>query len=94
MKKWRILFLIIIVFLAGSGILARLFSLQILQHDYYIKRAEGQHGFYKTLYPQRGEIFMQDLSVSRRNGEDAYCSLAINKDFEEIYIIPQKIQKF
>ena len=93
MKKWRILFLIIIVFLAGSGILARLFSLQILQHDYYIKRAEGQHGFYKTLYPQRGEIFMQDLSVSRRNGEDAYCSLAINKDFEEIYIIPQKIQK-
>jgi len=93
MKKWRILFLIIIVFIAGSGVLTRLFYLQILQHDYYIKRAEGQHGFYKTLYPQRGEIFMQDLSVSRRNGEDAYCSLAINKEFEEIYIVPKEIQK-
>lgn len=92
MKKWRILLLIIIVFIAGSGVLTRLFYLQIIQHDYYIKRAEGQHGFYKTLYPQRGEIFMQDLSVSRRNGEDAYCSLAINKEFEEIYIVPQKIQ--
>ena len=93
MKKWRILFLIIIVFIAGSGVLARLFSLQILQYDHYIKVAEGQHGFYKTLYPHRGEIFMQDLSVSKRSGKDAYCSLAINKDFEEIYIIPKKIQE-
>jgi len=93
MKKWRILFLIIIVFIAGSVVLARLFSLQILQYDHYIKVAEGQHGFYKTLYPHRGEIFMQDLSVSRRSGEDAYCLLAINKDFEEIYIIPKKIQE-
>ena len=93
MKKWRILFLIIIVFIIGSGVLARLFSLQILQYDNYIKIAEGQHGFYKTLYPHRGEIFMQDLSVSRRSNEDAYCPLAINKDFEEIYIVPKKIQK-
>jgi len=93
MKRWRILFLIIIVFVIGSGVLARLFSLQILQYDDYIKVAEGQHGFYKTLYPHRGEIFMQDLSVSKRNSENAYCSLAINKDFEEIYIVPKKIQK-
>ncbi len=92
MKRWRILFLIIIVFIVGSGVLARLFSLQILQYDDYIKVAEGQHGFYKTLYPHRGEIFMQDLSVSKRNNEDAYCLLAINKDFEEIYIVPKKIQ--
>jgi len=93
MKKWRILFLIIIVFIVGSVVLARLFSLQILQYDHYIKIAEGQHGFYKTLYPHRGEIFMQDLSISRRSNEDAYCPLAINKDFEEVYIIPKKIQE-
>ena len=92
MKKWRIVFLLIFVFVAGGCVLARLFSLQILQNQKYIEAAEGQHGFYKTLFPHRGEIFMQDLSVGRRSNEETHCSLAINKDFEEIYIIPEKLQ--
>jgi len=93
MKKWRIIFLIVVVFIASSGVIARLFSLQILQYEKYIEAAEGQHGFYKTLFPHRGEIFMKDLSVSKRSPDDFYCSLATNKDFEEIYIVPKKIQE-
>ena len=83
--------LIIIVFVAGGGILGRLFSLQILQYDYYSDLAQGQHGIYKKLFPQRGEIFIQDLSENRRNEQKNYYPLAINREFYQVYIIPKNI---
>jgi len=91
MSKWRISFLIIIIFFLGSGVLARLFSLQILQHDVYSQLAQDQHQLYQTLFPERGEIFLQDLSVSRRNDIDQYYPLAINKEFRQIYLVPKDI---
>jgi len=106
MNQWRIYILIIIVFVVGSGILARLFSLQILQYDYYSVLAQDQHGLDKILFPQRGEIFIQDLSDSRRTprqspegeradklgtGQENYYPLAINKEFYQVYIIPKDI---
>lgn len=83
MKQWRISLLIIIIFLIGGGILTRLFSLQILQYNYYSALAQGQHQIYTELFPQRGEIFIQDLS--------GYYPLAINKEFYQVYIIPKDI---
>jgi len=83
MKNWRIHFFIIIVVFFGFGVLARLFTLQIIQYDNYYALAQGQHQFYKTLFPARGEIFIQDLSGKQRDGEDHYCPLAVNKNFRE-----------
>jgi len=91
MSKWRISFLIIIIFFLGSGILARLFSLQILQHNVYSQLAQDQHQLYQTLFPERGEIFLQDLSVSRRSNTDQYYPLAINKEFHQVYLVPKDI---
>jgi cell division protein FtsI/penicillin-binding protein 2 len=91
MDRWRIYVAIIVVFLLGGGILARLFSLQILQYDYYSALAQGQHQLYKKLFPQRGEILMQDLSASRWAKQEPYYPLAINKEFQQVYIIPRDI---
>jgi cell division protein FtsI/penicillin-binding protein 2 len=103
-SQWRISVLIIIVFVVGSGILARLFSLQILQYDYYNVLAQDQHEIYTELFPQRGEIFIQDLSDSQRTrrhlseataagqaNQENYYPLAINKEFYQVYIIPKDI---
>ena len=91
MKYGRIYFLLFVVLLLGSGVLARLFSLQILQYDYYNALAQGQQQIYEELFPKRGEILMQDLSVKRRTGQDKYYPLAINKEFQQVYIVPKNI---
>ncbi len=91
-SNWRIYFLITIIFLLGSGVFARLFILQILQYDNYYALAQGQHKLYATLFPQRGEIFMQDLSSQQRE-EDHHCPLAVNKEFQRIYLVPQDINE-
>ncbi len=41
-------------------IVARLFFIQILQHDYWIERAAAQHTLQYTLRAERGEIYMLD----------------------------------
>lgn len=90
-KDWRIYSLIIIIFLTGSGVLTRLFSLQIFQYDYYSAWAQDQQQLYQKLFPQRGEVFIQDLSVKKRNGQNHYYPLAINKEFEQVYAVPKDI---
>jgi len=91
MKHWRIYFLMIVIFFLGSGILARLFSLQILKYDHYSVLAQDQQQFYATLFPQRGEIFMQDLSNQQRDGQEYRRPLAINKEFQQVYLVPKDI---
>jgi len=91
MKFWRIYLLAIIVFVAGSGIFARLFFLQVLRYDHYSALAQDRQEFYKELFPKRGEIFMQDLSAKRRGGEEQYYPLAVNKEFQQAYLIPKDI---
>ena len=91
MKHWRIYFLMTIVFLLSGGVLARLFILQIIQYDYYAALAQGQHQLYETLFPERGEIFMQDLASKQRDGKDHYCPLAINKKFQRVYLVPNDV---
>lgn len=91
MEQRRIYVLMVVVVLLGSGVLTRLFSLQILQHGYYRDLAQNQHQLYKTLFPQRGEIFLRDLSLDRRDGEKHYYPLAINKEFQQVYLVPKDL---
>ena len=87
----RLLFLLIVIFLLGGGVLSRLFFLQVLQYDQWSAAAKGQQQFYQTLFPKRGEIMMQDLSVARREGKEEYYPLAANKEFQQVYLIPKDI---
>ena len=90
-KYWRIYLLMIGIFVLSGWALTRLFILQILRYDYYCDLAQGQHQLYKTLFPQRGEIFMQDLSGKQRDEENHYYPLAINKEFQRVYLVPNDI---
>ena len=91
MNHWRIYTLMIVIFLLGGWVLSKLFFLQILEYDYYSALAQDQHQLYATLFPQRGEIFMQDLSAQQRDGQEHLSPLAINKEFQQVYLVPKDI---
>lgn len=91
-SNWRLLFLLFLFLLLGVGVASRLFFLQILQHDYYSKITEDRNQLYQTLFPDRGEVFMQDLAVSRK-GQDKYYPLAVNKEFKQVYLVPKDISE-
>lgn len=57
----------------------RLFTLMILQHSFYTALASGSQDMYESLFPKRGEIFLES-----ENAEDLF-PLAINRDFYTVY---------
>lgn len=83
--QWRLYLVIIIIVFIGGTLIARLFSLQILQYEFYSDLARNQIQFYQQLFPQRGEILIQDLS------DHQYYPIAVNKEFEHIYAVPRLI---
>ena len=50
----------IILFAAVTVILARLFVIQIIEHDAWVARAEDEHIVQSTIKAKRGEIYMMD----------------------------------
>ncbi|MDP2895512.1 MAG: hypothetical protein Q8Q12_03005, partial [bacterium] len=55
--------LVLVAFLlCFSGIVVRLFSIQVLQHDYYVSRGKRIYETREIIYPKRG-------SVLDRNGK-------------------------
>lgn len=84
-SNYRLYFLIFFIFFLVSGIAARLFSLQILNHNFYKALAQDQHQFFEKLVPSRGRIFLQDKSAM-------LYPLAINKDYLMVYAVPREIQ--
>ncbi len=92
MHKKRINFAFILMLFLAGGIIARLFVLQVLQYDIYHALAKDQHEFYKILMPERGEILIQDFSQKREDNQSFYTPLATNKDFYQVYLMPNKIR--
>lgn len=64
----------------------RLFSIQVLQHDYFLALASGQQKIYEDLVPERGRIYIED-----RFTKNLY-PLAINKRLTLVYAIPKQVQ--
>jgi cell division protein FtsI/penicillin-binding protein 2 len=67
-------------------IVARLFSIQILQHSLYEALAEGQHAISQLLLPDRGEILAYD------HYSDDPHSVATNLDVNLVFAIPKQIE--
>ena len=44
-------------------LVVRMFSLQVIGYADYKAAAEGEHTFFKKLFPKRGEIFIRELKV-------------------------------
>ena len=73
--------------LAFAGLLiVRLFVLQVLDRNLYRALASEQRGIYRDLYPERGEILMQD---GKGGG---LTPLATNKDLYLVYADPRLIE--
>jgi len=85
----RLLLIMAAIFLVAIAIIVRLFQLQILQHNFYVALASGQHEIYQELLPERGKIYSQDT----RPGNDDLFPVATNKDFYLIYAEPKNIEE-
>ena len=80
----RIRLVSLVIFLFGLILIFRLFSLQVLQHDFYQTAATQKHEVYKDLLPERGSIYV------REDGE--LYPLVTNQDYFLVYAEPNKIE--
>ena len=60
MKRGRVKFLKFCLFAAIFVIIARLFYIQIIQHDFYVAKAADEHVFENKIEATRGKIYMKD----------------------------------
>ncbi|XOB41709.1 MAG: peptidoglycan D,D-transpeptidase FtsI family protein [Candidatus Nealsonbacteria bacterium] len=84
MKRGRINLILILIILFGVAIIGRLFFIQILHCEYWKALAQGQQKFFAQIQGNRGEIFLQ-------NKEGNLYTLALNKNWELVYISPEEI---
>lgn len=77
----RLLFISIIFIIIGFSIIARLTYLQLIQHDFYEKKAQRQFKKIINLPPNRGNIYTQDNYL-----------LATMKTSFSIFIVPKECQ--
>jgi len=76
--------LALVIFFLALLIVLRLFSLQVIQHDFYLALATQKHEVYKDLFPQRGSIYV------REKGE--LYPLVASRDYYLVYAEPSKIE--
>ncbi|MDX9893333.1 MAG: penicillin-binding protein 2 [Patescibacteria group bacterium] len=80
----RIVLVFLFVGLLGILIIGRLFSLQILQHQFYLALASETQEVYKNLFPQRGSIYVRE--------KDQLYPLVTNRDYYLVYAEPVKVK--
>jgi len=91
-KDYRISLLFLFFLAFGVLIVVRMFNLQIMNHDYYIALASGQHEIFQQLYPERGTIYYQDKQgILVRNDDDLY-PVALNKQMNLLYCVPSEVE--
>lgn len=83
MKNSRINIIFLCFLLFASGILTRLFFLQIIKGDFWRALAKGQQTIFKLENPERGSIFFQDkegnLYLVATNKTEYFCYLLLNE---------------
>ena len=85
-KFGNLRFFVIFFFIFGvvGCILARLFYLQVLKHNFYAAMAQDQHGFNEQIVPQRGGIFIQEKN-------DSWHPLAVDRNYQTVFLVPKKV---
>ncbi len=85
LKNFRIYVLVFFVLFVAAIVLFRMYTLQVVAHEYYKDLASGQHKIFEDLIPERGEIFVKD------SGE-GYFPVAVNKKLGLVYAVPREIE--
>ncbi len=95
----RLFFIRGVICLFATVLIIRLFMLQIVGYADYKAAADGEHTFYKKLFPKRGEMFIRgykrdgalDPFLVERNGEKVFPAVT-NHEFTLIYADPRHIE--
>ncbi|MBT4153408.1 MAG: penicillin-binding protein 2 [Candidatus Magasanikbacteria bacterium] len=72
--------------LVGCIIIARLFFLMVINHDYYKQQADGSHGLFVELFPKRGSVFAQSTKTKEE------FPLAMNRDHFTVFADTRRIK--
>ena len=78
--KGRLILVSILFALFGAGIVGKLFSLQVMQHDDLVSRSEKQHQRTVEIHYGRGSVFDRNMN-----------ELATNIKVESVYATPQEV---
>lgn len=81
----RMNFLLAFFYIASLVIFVRLVQIQIFKHDFYRAMAQDQHEFLEKSFPERGEIFIRDMSSNKT------YPIAVNKEMNLIYAVPRTV---
>ncbi len=68
------------------AVFARLFILQVVDHGAYQALASGQHEIFQELFPERGDILVQDLK------EGQAVPAATNQQLAFIFADPRHVR--
>ena len=85
-KDIRLRLLFVFFVLLAALVTARLFYLMILQRDFYAALAGGSREVFSNLFPERGQIFIQDS----RTGEE--FPVAMNRDYFVVFVDTREIK--
>jgi len=91
MNHFRLYLLALFLILVGLTLVFRLFSLQILRHDFYKELAVNQYQTHKILFPERGEIFIKDRFYGNDPSSHLF-PLAVNREWTMVYAVPKEIE--
>lgn len=88
-KDNRLKIVTAVIFLLSFSLFLKLVNLQVMKYDLYFALASDQQQVYNKLEPERGKILIQDSRDLM--GEKTY-PIAINKDFAEVYAVPDNVE--
>jgi len=80
-RNWRIILILVLVFICGAIIVGRLFFLQILNHKLYQAQALGQQAGFASIVGIRGQVYCENSQQTKgAEASGEFKSLAINKE--------------
>ncbi len=82
----RLYYLVAIIFLLFFLLVYQLYSVQIVNQDKYLARAEQQHNMHDEIKAKRGSIYI-------RSNNDNLRPLALNKRYASMYINPRALSE-
>lgn len=85
-KQWRLLAFRWFFVLLFGVVVFRLFTLQVVNAEFYTQLASGQHSFYQELFAERGSVYVQEW-----NSGDTYLA-ATNAPKAFVYADPRQIE--
>ncbi|MBI5077361.1 penicillin-binding protein 2 [Candidatus Falkowbacteria bacterium] len=92
-RDYRIGMIVVFFIIFSLLIVAKLFKLQVLENNYYLALASGQHEIFKNLYPERGAIYVFDGNADETAAEnEKYYPVAFNQKKYLLYVIPKDIK--